>query len=589
MASNDDTILIVFVTLTLFYGSILLVALLRTFRLFRYTEEWKVSKILYCAVLVEVLLRTICFAVICGQQKDMESTLLFLLLSLPDTIFIITYLTLFWEMLTIHYQAHIVFENQHKLLEELSKPPHKTTISIFVAVILVSLIIIQITLYILLLSDSIGGAAISLEISVMNFVIPTIVLVCMLILQIKLSGVPHKSKVWKLRLKRMNLVTLFWTLGRFIRGVLDVLESYSLHSITNELTDDNDVDIVGVLVLIAVLTVSEVMCILIILDYGFISVFVFSQDDDEVVRRTTIKKRLTIGAEEDKPLNTTDSMTVFTATFISPEDFEFKEVTVISEIEGKDKSFGKLYRVNFKGEEACMRKIEFPRLSGYILEEFKLEIEKLKSMTDDHLVPIIGTCIENSTIGLLTPLYANSSLYNLLHVQQVALSYQVKFQIIRDIAICFERLHDKKNVHGHLTSHNLLLDSHRRVYLSDVGLIKLKKYAGIVLGYTNKNAWSSPELLKEKCLTGIKISPSDDIYSFGMVVWEVMTGQVPFPGYTRNQLMNKVAVESYRPKLPQDLPEEISTLILSCWNTDPQSRPSFTLIVQTLNRQGGIN
>jgi hypothetical protein len=52
-------------------------------------------------------------------------------------------------------------------------------------------------------------------------------------------------------------------------------------------------------------------------------------------------------------------------------------------------------------------------------------------------------------------------------------------------------------------------------------LMKFKKYAAIVCNYSNKTAWSSPEALTEKTTTAMSANQSDDVYSYGAVLWEL--------------------------------------------------------------------
>mmetsp|Transcript_23172 Transcript_23172/g.22947 ORF Transcript_23172/g.22947 Transcript_23172/m.22947 type:complete len:91 (+) Transcript_23172:21-293(+) len=87
-----------------------------------------------------------------------------------------------------------------------------------------------------------------------------------------------------------------------------------------------------------------------------------------------------------------------------------------------------------------------------------------------------------------------------------------------ELAACLETVHAQGKVHGHLSSENILLNDEGVALISDLGFQKMKKYAGIIFGYTNKSGWSSPEILQEKRLTPLKVVPSDDIYSFGMIL-----------------------------------------------------------------------
>ena len=74
---------------------------------------------------------------------------------------------------------------------------------------------------------------------------------------------------------------------------------------------------------------------------------------------------------------------------------------------------------------------------------------------------------------------------------------------------------------------------------------------------------------------GTQVNPFKfDIYSFGMVCIEVLTGDVPFAKFSPNQVW-KMVPNDVRPEIPKDCPEALATLIGKCWSGTPEFRPSF--------------
>jgi serine/threonine protein kinase len=71
-----------------------------------------------------------------------------------------------------------------------------------------------------------------------------------------------------------------------------------------------------------------------------------------------------------------------------------------------------------------------------------------------------------------------------------------------------------------------------------------------------------------------------DIYSFGMICYEVLTGKVPFEGHQINDY--DLVLDGGRPELPDHVPEFLKNIILRCWHADPNSRPRWTDIIQAL-------
>ena len=157
-------------------------------------------------------------------------------------------------------------------------------------------------------------------------------------------------------------------------------------------------------------------------------------------------------------------------------------------MQSRKNSLGKLYKAKFKDSSVLFRKIVLPRLSGYIVEELTLEIDVHRTMNFSHVLPIIGIVIELPVIGFITPLMIKGSLFDALHINNMPLTLTEKIRISGDIAAGILNFHMQGKAHGHLTSHNILFDENFTPYISDLGFNKLKKYAGIVSGYTNINA-----------------------------------------------------------------------------------------------------
>mgnify|MGYP003645519537 CR=1 FL=1 len=86
--------------------------------------------------------------------------------------------------------------------------------------------------------------------------------------------------------------------------------------------------------------------------------------------------------------------------------------------------------------------------------------------------------------------------------------------------------------------------------------------------------YTAPEIFN-----GEEPSTSSDVYSFGILLWEILTRKQPFSSYTDYEKFKKeLTVNAIRPEMPKDAIPSLSKLIRSCWDQDPNNRPSFSEI-----------
>ncbi|WIA13591.1 hypothetical protein OEZ85_007157 [Tetradesmus obliquus] len=145
-------------------------------------------------------------------------------------------------------------------------------------------------------------------------------------------------------------------------------------------------------------------------------------------------------------------------------------------------------------------------------------------------------------------------------------------------------LHSKGVLHGDLKAGNVLLQNVHGSFdqvakISDFGL------AAVLLdGATHRSTASmgtithmAPEVLRSG-----HISPAADVYSFAIMMWEVFTSRQAYQGLHYGAVVERVVIQKQRPTIPDDMPQEYSLLMSTCWDAEPTSRPSFQQIVRCL-------
>ncbi|WOG99492.1 hypothetical protein DCAR_0518844 [Daucus carota subsp. sativus] len=189
-----------------------------------------------------------------------------------------------------------------------------------------------------------------------------------------------------------------------------------------------------------------------------------------------------------------------------------------------------------------------------------------------------AACKKAPVYCIITEYLAGGSLRAYLHQQEpysLPINLVLKFAI--DIARGMQYLHSQGVLHRDLKSENLLLGEDMCVKVADFGISCLESQCGSAKGFTGTYRWMAPEMIKGKAQT-----KKVDVYSFGIVLWELLTSLTPFDNMTPEQAAFAVCQKNARPPLPSACPAAFHHLINQCWASNPRKRPDFNKIITTL-------
>lgn len=152
-----------------------------------------------------------------------------------------------------------------------------------------------------------------------------------------------------------------------------------------------------------------------------------------------------------------------------------------------------------------------------------------------------------------------------------------------------EHLHLRKIYHGELNPSNVLVRTRNSSH--DIGYLQAK-ITGFGVSAMNQTPsdtciWYAPEVLEEQersaDSTAFKYSEKADVYSFGMICFELLTGKVPFEdSHLQGGKMSRNIKAGERPLFPSPSPKYLTNLVKKCWQAEPSQRPNFTSICRVL-------
>jgi len=236
-------------------------------------------------------------------------------------------------------------------------------------------------------------------------------------------------------------------------------------------------------------------------------------------------------------------------------------------------AFGRVYKGTWKGKEI----VAIKRLVGShekTLEGFRREVGVLSKLKPHpHLVAYHGACTQPPNLYIVTEFISRGSLHDLLQSKDVKVGPDLRLKFARGAAMGCHYLHcyDPPLYHRDLKTKNMLVTDDMTVKLSDFGLAYFDDENPHINDWTYA-PFAAPEVLKKMTYTD-----KSDVFSFGVVLWELVTRQTPFAG-KKPEDIKKFVQDGGRLPIPQNCSAAYQQLIADCWHQDSQKRPTFMAI-----------
>ena len=247
--------------------------------------------------------------------------------------------------------------------------------------------------------------------------------------------------------------------------------------------------------------------------------------------------------------------------------------------------FGTVHRATWLSmhETVAVKQLHLKNTTLQIQENFFRELTLLHSLRSPYIVNIYGACTEPDRYALVMEYMPLGSLFKVLHEDHCQLSWPEQWSIGLQIAKGVNYLHQLSPaiLHRDIKSANFLLRKAHEGYdvkVCDFGLSQIRNQTSLqssnsrVLVCTLQ--WTAPEILRLQ-----RHTEKSDIYSIGIVYWELATTEIPYEGCEDGAIRESVKAGD-RLEIPSTVPLQFSDIIKQCWAHEPNDRPNSSSLVQ---------
>uniref|UniRef100_A0AAR2KK12 RAF proto-oncogene serine/threonine-protein kinase n=1 Tax=Pygocentrus nattereri TaxID=42514 RepID=A0AAR2KK12_PYGNA len=248
-------------------------------------------------------------------------------------------------------------------------------------------------------------------------------------------------------------------------------------------------------------------------------------------------------------------------------------------------SFGTVYKGKWHGDVAVkILKVTDPTPEQF--QAFRNEVAVLRKTRHVNIVLFMGYMTKDN-LAIVTQWCEGSSLYKHLHVQETNLQMFQLIDIARQTAQGMDYLHAKNIIHRDMKSNNIFLHEGLTVKIGDFGLATVKtRWSGShqVEQPSGSILWMAPEVIRMQ--DNNPYSFQSDVYSYGVVLYELLTGELPYSMIAdRDQIIFMVGRGYLSPdlsKLYKNCPKAMKRLVADCIKKSKDDRPLFPQILASV-------
>ncbi|KAJ6551298.1 kinase-like domain-containing protein [Mycena capillaripes] len=252
--------------------------------------------------------------------------------------------------------------------------------------------------------------------------------------------------------------------------------------------------------------------------------------------------------------------------------------------------FGDIWKGLVRGQRVSvkiMRIFEDSDVEG-VLKEFGREAVIWRQLCHPNVLPFFGVYYLEKRLCLISPWMENGNIMK--YVANKNPSTTDRLSLILDVALGLQYLHREEVTHGDLKGLNILVTPSGRACIADFGVSSIADAMTVQFTHSTANTragtvrYQAPELLRAKSQNHF----GSDVYAFGCVCYEIMTGKIPFHELPNDMaVILYIAVDGKRPSRPNSCSgtpalDSLWELVQNCWQESAEMRPTATQIVERL-------
>ncbi|XP_038979762.1 serine/threonine-protein kinase STY46-like isoform X2 [Phoenix dactylifera] len=256
-------------------------------------------------------------------------------------------------------------------------------------------------------------------------------------------------------------------------------------------------------------------------------------------------------------------------------------------------SYCDLYHGTYCSQDVAIKVLKPECVDVQMQHEFAQEVYIMRKVRHKNVVQFIGACTRPPCLCIVTVKFVRSftevpvsssefmpggSIHDFLHKQKGVFKLPALLRVATDVSKGMNYLHQNNIIHRDLKTANLLMDENEVVKVADFGVARVKAQSGVMTAETGTYRWMAPEVGEHK-----PYDQKADVFSFGIVLWELLTGKVPYEDLTPLQAAVGVVEKGLRPIIPEHTHPKLAELLKRCWQQDPSIRPDFSEIFEMLD------